>query len=149
MTKNFEVENLTNALTDIILPKFNKYVEDRKNDISLHEQIDAIVDQIDDYELLVNDLVENLETDFKDNISIAGYWFKYSPELDTYIYDGEKLSNARYKVWNKEGLNNWDMSRNIIRRITAIVTTLEPTSFDEVVKIVESKIDFNEFIVKQ
>jgi hypothetical protein len=148
MTKNFEVENLTNALTDIIIPKFDKYVEERKNDISLQEQIDAIVDTIDNYEVLVNDLVKNLGTDFKDNIAISGYWFKYSPELETYIYDGEILANARYKVWNKEGLNDWTSTQNIKRRITAIVTTLEPTSFDEVVKIVESKIDFNEFIVK-
>jgi hypothetical protein len=149
MTAKFQVENLTRALTDIIIPKFDKYHEDRQNDISLQKQIDAIVDQIDDYELLVNDLVENLEPGFKDNIAIGGHWFKYDPELNTYIYDGNKLNNAKYKVWNKEGLNNtWNTHNEIITRITAIVTTLEETSWDEIVKIVESKINFSEFIVK-
>lgn len=150
MAKKFQVEKLSRAVEDIILPKFDKYIEDRKSDISLQAEIDEIVDKIDDYEMIVNDLVEELGKDYKDSIGFGRYWFKYDSELDTYIYDGNKLCTARGEVFNREGLYiNYDTHSKIRTRIEAIITMFEETAFNEILKIVESQIDFNEFITKQ
>jgi len=153
MTEKFVIQTLSEAVNDIILPKFKKYIEDRRNDISLQDRINAIVDKIDDYESLVNDLVNDLGEDFKGNIRLDEYGFEYNQELDTYVYCEDKLETAKLKIWREDGLvsDTWcdHKDRLIKNRIAAIITTLEETSFDEIVKIVESQIDFNEFIVKQ
>ena len=149
MLKKFTVNTISKAISNIIVPKFEKYVEDRKNDISLQEKIDEIVDKIDDYELLVNGLVETLEPNFKDSITIGNYYFYYNTDANAYVFSGNKLDTAKGEVWSKNNLySNWTHTNNIRTRITAIVATLAETSFDEMLKIVESQIDFNEFIVK-
>lgn len=145
-----KIDNISQAISDIIIPKLEKYIEDRKNDVSLLDKIEAIVDKIDDYETLVNELVTNeLEDNFKERIEIGGYGFTYEETLNAHIFNGNKLYRAKNDVWEQEGLDYyWRYSERINNRITAIVSTLEETSFDQIVKIVESQIDFNEFIVR-
>ena len=151
MNKNFQVNNLSEAVNNVILPKLEKYLEDRKSDISLREKIDAIVDKINDYEALVNDFVSNdLEDGFQDTVGLGRYWFRYDPDLDTYIYTNSKVQTAENEVYGADGLwNSWSIKELIQIRIKAIITTLDTTSFDQVLKIVESQIDFNEFITKE
>ena len=150
MNSKYAIETLTEAVNNIILPKFEKYVEDRKNDISLQPEVEAEVEKIEDYETLVIDLVSNLGKDFKNSINIGEYWFRYDPDLNTHVYANTKLESAKNTVYQKHGLvNYWQPRNGISTRVAAIITTLEETSFDEVVKIVESQIDFNEFLVKE
>lgn len=149
MLEKFTVNTISSAISDIIVPKFEKYVEDRRNDISLQEKIDEIVDKIDDYELLVNSLVETLEPNFEKDITIGSYYFHYSTDANAYVFGGNKLETAKGEVWSKNNLyTNWTHTSKIKNRIAAIVATLAETSFDEMLKVVESQIDFNEFIVE-
>lgn len=150
MYKNFAVNKLSTSIKDVILPKFNIYYQDRQNDISIKELIEDEITHIEDLEDLVIDITENHDfSNYKgyNTITIDGYSFRYNKELEDFEFSDDKEAAAKYRILSNEGLlANWSISELIRNRIDAILVTLEETSFNEILKIVENSIDFNEFI---
>jgi hypothetical protein len=152
MYNNEAVETLTEAVMDIITPKFSKYFEDRKSDITLQPEIDAIVNEIEEYEDLIdNVLVEGMpgisDEIFNHTINMGGYYFDYDKKTGAFTYSGDKEAHAKSIVWNKHSLyNGWSATDKIRTRVAAIITTMEETDFDSIVKKIEKDIDFNEFL---
>jgi hypothetical protein len=148
MYNNEAVETLTEAVMDIITPKFSKYFEDRKSDITLQPEIDAIVNEIEEYEDLIdNVLVEGMPGISEHSISIGGHYFEYNKETGAFKYSGNIVESAKSQVWSKHNLwVGWLLEDRIKTRIAAIITTMEETDFDSIVKKIEKDIDFNEFL---
>lgn len=152
MYKKNAVNRLSGAIKDVILPKFTVYLEDRRNDVSIQELIEKEVEHIEDLEDLVFNMTDSIDfSEFKsNNITLDNYNFRYNKELEDFEFNGDKELAAKGKILYQEGLTtSWTISNMISRRIDAILVTLEETSFDEILDIVEDQIDFNEFISTQ
>ena len=146
------VKTLSNAIYDKLSKELDDYIELRKSDELLKPEIEKIVNEIEFYE----DLIENSfmkisnENLFENTISIAGYTFKYNEEIDAFEFWMNKERSAKDKVYNIHKLyRGWYVSEQLRHLIEAIVTTLTPAPFEEIVEIVNSKIDFNELLTDQ
>src|SRR5665647_3554893 len=124
MYKNNEVNRLSEAIKDVILPKFTVYIEDRKNDLSVQGLIEKEVEHIEMLEDLVFDMTDNIDfSEFKsNNITLDNYNFKYNKELEEFEFNGDKELAAKGKILYQEGLTtSWTVSNMISRRINAIL----------------------------
>jgi hypothetical protein len=124
---------------------------DEQNDPKLQDEINEVISTIEDYEDLL-DNINNLDSIVPDSlidytISLGGFNFKYDAESGIFKYHLNKLETAKTKVFTNHGLiKHWRSNTKLKNRIAGILTTLEESSFEELVKIVRSKIDFNEFL---
>lgn len=149
MYRNYQIKKLADAVNDIILPKFEQYLKDRRNDLLLQKRIDAVITKIEKLEDTLNNNFSDF--DFSESnwmsINLGKYYFHYNKATDE-IKFGDSIENfAEREVWAEEGLyNTWESTEAIRTRVLAILSTIEETSFDKVVEIVEHQIDFNEFI---
>jgi phage pi2 protein 07 len=151
MYTKFAVEHIAESINAIIIPKFNKYTEDRRNDVSLQPLIDAEIKKIEE----ANDLVENLmssveiDKDTYNSISLNGYTFYYNNQTESWDFSSNDIAaTVKSNLLYKEGLqNDWRVRDLIKDRIIAIIATVdESNDHDAILKIVEDQIDFNEFI---
>jgi hypothetical protein len=149
MYRKFAVENLVKDLSNIILPKFDKWVEDKKNSKEIKAKIQDKIEEIE----LVQEMVDNMSEQFNSpetwaSINIGQYSFEYNKEKDSFeIREGieEIAKRIVYRDANLYWIS-WETTGKLVDRIRAIVTTLSPTSNTEVTKIVESQINFEEFL---
>lgn len=152
MYDNKAVKILTEAVMDILTPKFDKYIEDRRNDITLQPEIDKIIDEIENYEDLINNIlaadVADLSDSMRDNtIALGGYSFDYNKETELFKYLGDIPEIAKCIVCDAHYLNyRWSVTSTMKTRVSAIITTMVETDFDSIVTKIEKDIDFNEFL---
>ncbi len=143
---------VSESINNVILPKFHKYFEDRQNDISLNEEIEKEIAKIEKIVDFVNDIpVDELPEDVLENgvnFSIADLSFRYDSETESmklHWYTPEEL--AKNIVLNRHNLgNSWRKEELLRERILAIVSMLDDGNFDDILKVVETNLDFNEFI---
>lgn len=143
---------VSESINNVILPKFHKYFTDRQNDISLNEEIEKEIAKIEKIVDFVNDIpVDELPEDVLENgvnFSIADLSFRYNSETESMKlqwYTPEEL--AKNIVLNRHNLgNSWRKEELLRERILAIVSMLDDGNFDDILKVVETNLDFNEFI---
>ena len=150
MYKEFQIDNLSPAIFDIILPKFEQYIINKRNDKSTKEKIDNEVNNIENIEDLIYEMTNNKDfSNFKsyNSMTIDGYYFNYDKSINEFKIGGNILEMATNRVFYKEGLtDNWNARDMIRSRIRSILVTLQETSFDETLAIISKQINFDEFI---
>jgi hypothetical protein len=141
---------LTETISDILVPKLTKFVEDKKNSKEIQDKIKEKVHLLEKLEEMVDDMTSSY--DFSEvkysAITVDGHTFNYDKEKDTFEMPEGIENVAKQTVYRDENLYwvSWETVSKMKARIRGIITTLTPVNFDEVVKIVESQIDFNEMI---
>jgi hypothetical protein len=150
MYEKFAVNNLVDAISDILVPKLTQFIEDKKNSEEIQAKIKERIKSLEKLEEMVDNMTSSY--DFSElrysSITVDGYNFNYNKDLDVFEM-GESIENvAKQTIYRDENLYyvSWSSISNMKTRIKGIVTTLTPASFDEILKIVESQIDFNEMI---
>jgi hypothetical protein len=144
------VNTLTLAVSEILIPKFHEYLKVKQNDPSLLLEVKQEIQKMEALEDLIEDKIMSLslpEEFYKHSISIGGFYFEYNPIVDSFQFSGDKEGYARNTVFNKHHLFIMRNTESLVKhRIAAIIATLEETSFDEVVKIVEGQLNWDEFL---
>lgn len=143
---------VSESINNVILPKFRKYIEDRQNDISLNEEIEKEIAKIEKIIDFVNDIsVDELPEDTLENgirFNIGDLSFGYDSETESMKlqwYTPEVL--AKNTVLNRHNLSHcWSKEEALRERILAIVSMLDDGNFDDILKVVETNLDYNEFI---
>jgi|GEM_PF-6677795 len=143
---------VSESINNVILPKFCSYFEDRKNDISLNEEIEKEIAKIEKIVDFVNDIpIDELPEDVLENevnFSIGKLSFEYDSQTESMKlmwYTPEELAESI--VLNRHNLGNkWEKEELLKKRILAIVSMLDEGNFDDILKIVETNLDYNEFM---
>jgi hypothetical protein len=151
MYKISAVKTISESVTEVILKKFRIYIEDRKNDVSIQEEIDKEIDFIDELEDLALTISNKYSIPKRKGINnylnFAGYYFKYDENKEEFVFENDKKEYAKSKVLRDHGLSwLYPAEGSIVSRIKAIISTVEASSFDDILDYVEKNIDFNEFI---
>lgn len=150
MYKNYAIENLTETISDDLYKKLTQFVEDKKNSEEVQDKIKKEIHKLEQLEEMVDNMTSSY--DFSElkysSITVDGNTFEYNKEKDAFEMRESIEEAAKRTVYGNEKLYwvSWDVMSKMKARIRGIITTLTPTSFPEVQKIVESQIDFNEII---
>lgn len=151
MYDNKAVETLTEAVLDIIIPKINTFIADKKLDTTLEKEIEDVVSEIEQYEDLIDNMllqIPKLSDKISDEtISIGGWYFAFNKETEMFSFPDDILQAAKSKVYNKHKLYlGWESTKKIKKRIAAIITTMDDTTFENIVTKIEKDINFNDFL---
>jgi hypothetical protein len=156
MYNNEAVETLTAAVLDIILPNFKKYIETKQKDSIIEKEVADTVEEIEQYEDLIDNIFENKLPDISDNvfnhgIDIGGWYFRFNKETGSFGFQGDILDSAKEQVYRNHKLYiGWRAKDEISRRISAIITTMsDDATFDNIVAKIEKEINFDEYILNQ
>lgn len=152
MTK-FQTETTVNALKDIILSKFDKFLEEKRNTPTITKEIKKEIEKIETIEDMLSNLPIEQYIDNNNSVSIylGGYSFYYNRQKEIFEVEGESAkSTATWRIYNHHNLNgiNWREQDRLINRITGIVSLLDEAAFEDIRVIVESQLDFEEFMPK-
>lgn len=147
--EKYQAKITTEAIKNIILPKFDNFIEELRNSKEVQKEIAEEIKKIEALE----DIISNAELDVHLNEdSLLGIWmndynFAYNKDSGLVkIYGGTKY-NAEQKVYRKYNLYpDWMKKELLNTRIEAIVSLLDPMAFKDILTVVESQIDFKEFL---
>lgn len=147
--EKYQAKITTEAIKNIILPKFDNFMEDLRNSKEVQKEIAEEIKKIEALE----DILSNAELDvhLNENSSL-GIWmndynFAYNKDSGLVKIDGGTKYNAERKVYGKHNLYTDWMKRELLNtRIEAIVSLLDPMAFEDILTVVESQIDFKEFL---
>jgi hypothetical protein len=150
MYKNYAIENLTETISDDLFKKLKQFVEDKKNSKEVQDKIKKEIHRLEQLEEMVDNMTSSYDfSEFKySSITVDGNTFEYNKEKDAFEMYENIEEAAKTIIYRNENLYwvSWDVVSKMKARVRGIITTLTPTSFPEVQKIVESQIDFNEII---
>jgi hypothetical protein len=150
MYKNYAIENLTETISDDLFKKLKQFVEDKKNSKEVQDKIKKEIHRLEQLEEMVDNMTSSYDfSEFKySSITVDGNTFEYNKEKDAFEMYESIEEAAKTIIYRNENLYwvSWDVVSKMKARVRGIITTLTPTSFPEVQKIVESQIDFNEII---
>lgn len=150
MYKNYAIENLTETISDDLFKKLTQFVEDKKNSKEIQAKIKENIHLLEKLEEIVDDMTSSYDfSELKYSaITIDGHTFEYNKEKDAFEMRKSIEETAKMTVYRNERLYwvSWEAMSKMKARIRGIITTLTPTSFPEIQKIVESQIDFDEII---
>jgi len=150
MYKSFQVTNLQDAIEDIVLPSFDQFLKDLRKSDAIKLLIEKEITKIELMEDKVINMTSSLDlSSNKDNyITLDGYGFRYNKKEESFEYSSsDKEESAKSRIYYNEGLSDsWKLNSLIKNRIKAILTTIQPAGFDKAKDIVQSNLDYNEFI---
>jgi len=145
----YQTEKTVEAIKNIILPKFDNYLKEKRESTSIKKEIEKEIEKL---EAVEDDLSNSSLNKYYDDkipmtITINETEFYYDKKSDMFRTDEDIKLIAQNIVYRRHNLiNYWRYSENISTRITAIVALLEETSFEDALTLVESQIDFEEFM---
>ena len=146
MNTKFAINNIAEAINEIILPKFASYLEDKKNDPSIQAKIANRVKELEAIEDVVSEIESHVPFKSGDSITIDGINFYYSTEREEMTIGSNLIDHATNYILYDEGINDtWTSRRALKIRILAIVSGLSPSTFEDSLKVVEDQINFEEF----
>jgi len=147
--EKYQAKITTEAIKNIILPKFDNFMKELRDSKEVHKEVAEEIKKIEALE----DVLSNAELDVHLNedsyleIWMNGYSFSYHKDSGLVkVSDGAK-NNAERRVYEKHNLYSDWVKRGLLNtRIEAIVSLLDPMAFEDILTVVESQIDFKEFI---
>jgi len=147
--EKYQAKITTEAIKNIILPKFDNFMKELRDSKEVQKEVAEEIKKIEALE----DVLSNAELDVHLNedsyleIWMNGYSFSYHKDSGLVKVSGGAKNNAERRIYEKHNFySDWIKGGLLNTRIEAIVSLLDPMAFEDILTVVESQIDFKEFI---
>lgn len=151
MYQRHQVNSISEHVSPIIRKQFEAYLEEKRNSDKTKELILIEISKIENIQDMLNNLLDYMPNDHKvGHIKVDRLNFNYDEETDSFVLGTTVENIASQRVY--ESLNiiymDWNTSRAIDTAVRAIISSIEPIHINDIIRIVEKNIDFDNLLVE-